>query len=82
MYICWRQKRNDFFFSPLAADLASFMFHVSVVYTPLLKLQHVFGLFNFLSYGLTFVTAEKGIKGEKMYPGIFSSTTISDVVVS
>lgn len=62
-----RQERSHFFSSPLAANLASFI-SISLLPTRLLKLQHVLGLFHFISNGLAFsVTEEKRIS-EKINP--------------
>lgn len=59
--ISWRQQRSHFFSSPLAANLASFI-SISLLSMRLLKLQHVLGLFHFISNGLAFsVTEEKRI---------------------
>lgn len=60
----WRQERSHFFSSPLAANLASFI-SISLLPTQLLKLQHVLGLFHFLSNGLAFSVTEEERRREK-----------------
>ncbi len=54
-----RRERSHFFSRPLAAYLASFI-SISLLPTQLLKLQHLLGLFHFISNGLAFTVCDRG----------------------
>lgn len=62
-----RQERSHFFSSPLAENLASSI-SISLLPTQLLKLQHVLGLFHFISNGLAFSVTEAKKISEKINP--------------
>lgn len=62
--LSWGQIVVISFSRPLAANLAPFI-TIFLLPTRLLKLQHVLGLFHFMSNGLVFsVTEEKRISGK------------------
>lgn len=55
------QQRSHFFSSPLAVNLAAFI-SISLLPTQLLKLQHVLGLFHFISNEMAFSVADQSFE--------------------